>query len=91
MNCTLGYSSCWRSWLFTRTGGLSSEPAAVIALHHLLFNFLQAAHYQVWVFTTPSLIMVFVHAAYVVVETFAICYLAAVLSKMTGETASQPS
>jgi methyl-accepting chemotaxis protein len=62
--------------------------AAVIAVHHLLFNFLQAAHYQVWVFTTPDLIMVFVHAAYVVVETIAICYLAAVLSKKTMETAS---
>ena len=27
--------------------------ATVIAVHHLLFNYLQAAHYQVWVFTTP--------------------------------------
>ncbi|MDT7817154.1 MAG: hypothetical protein QOJ42_7070, partial [Acidobacteriaceae bacterium] len=32
--------------------------------------------------------MVFVHAAYVVMETVAICYLAAVLSKKTEETAS---
>jgi methyl-accepting chemotaxis protein len=62
--------------------------AAVIAVHHLLFNYLQAAHYQVWVFTAPDLTMVFVHAAYVVVETVAICYLAAVLSKKTAETAS---
>jgi methyl-accepting chemotaxis protein len=62
--------------------------AAVIAVHHLLFNYLQASHYQVWVFTMPDLIMVFVHAAYVVVETVAICYLAAVLSKKTEETAS---
>jgi methyl-accepting chemotaxis protein len=62
--------------------------AAVIAVHHLLFNHLQAAHYQVWVFTMPDLTMVFVHAAYVVVETVAICYLAAVLSKKTEETAS---
>ena len=62
--------------------------AAVIAVHHLLFNYLQAAHYQVWVFTMPDLTMVFVHAAYVVVETVAICYLAAVLSKKTEETAS---
>jgi methyl-accepting chemotaxis protein len=62
--------------------------AVVIAVHHLLFNYLQAAHYQVWVFTTPDITMVFVHAAYVVVETVAICYLAAVLSKKTAETAS---
>jgi methyl-accepting chemotaxis protein len=62
--------------------------AAVIAVHHLLFNYLQAAHYQVWVFTMPDLTMVFVHAAYVVIETVAICYLAAELSKKTEETAS---
>jgi methyl-accepting chemotaxis protein len=62
--------------------------AAVIAVHHLLFNYLQAAHYQVWVFTTPNLIMVFVHAAYVVMETVAICYLAAVLNKKSVETAN---
>jgi methyl-accepting chemotaxis protein len=62
--------------------------AAVIAVHHLLFNYLQAAHYPVWVFTAPDLTMVFVHAAYVVVETIAICYLAAVLSKNTLETAN---
>lgn len=60
--------------------------AAVIAVHHLLFNYLQAAHYQVWVFTTPDLTMVFVHAAYVVMETVAICYLATVLNKSTEET-----
>jgi methyl-accepting chemotaxis protein len=62
--------------------------AAVIAAHHLLFNYLQAAHYQVWVFTTADLTMVFVHAAYVVMEAVAICYLAAELSKKTEETAS---
>jgi methyl-accepting chemotaxis protein len=67
---------------------LIGGAAAVIAVHHLLFNYLQAAHYQVWVFTTPDLTMVFVHAAYVVVETVAICYVAAVLSKKTEETAS---
>lgn len=59
--------------------------AAVIAVHHLLFNYLQAAHYGVWVFTAPDLLMVFVHAAYVVVETAALCYLAAVLNKKTWE------
>jgi methyl-accepting chemotaxis protein len=62
--------------------------ASVIAVHHLLFNYLQAAHYRVWVFATPDLAMVFVHAAYVVVESLAICYLAAVLNRKTLETAS---
>ena len=60
--------------------------AAVIAVHHILFNYLQAAHYRVWVFTAPDLAMVFVHCAYVVVESAALCYLAAVLYKMTLET-----
>jgi methyl-accepting chemotaxis protein len=60
--------------------------AAVIAVHHLLFNYLQSAHYGVWVFTMPNFPMVFVHAAYVVVESLALCYLAAVLNKMTWET-----
>src|SRR3984957_6740929 len=57
--------------------------AAVIAVHHLLFNYLKAAHYRVWVFTSPDFPMIFVHAAYVVVEAAAICYLAVVLSKKT--------
>ncbi|HXP08968.1 MAG TPA: methyl-accepting chemotaxis protein [Acidobacteriaceae bacterium] len=60
--------------------------AAVIAVHHLLFNYLQANHFGVWVFTTPDFPMVLVHAAYVVVETGALCYLAAVLNKKTWET-----
>ena len=62
--------------------------AAVIAVHHLLFNYLQAAHYQVWVFTAPNLPMVFVHAAYVVAESVALCYLAAVLNRKTSEAAN---
>jgi methyl-accepting chemotaxis protein len=62
--------------------------AAVIAVHHLLFNYLQASHYRVWCFTAPGLVMVFVHAAYVVVESVALCYLAVVLNKNTSETAS---
>src|SRR3984957_959918 len=64
--------------------------AVVIAVHHLLFNYLQAAHYRVWVFTVPDFPMIFVHAAYVVVESAALCYLAAVLNKRRwGAEASQ--
>jgi methyl-accepting chemotaxis protein len=62
--------------------------AVVIAVHHLLFNYLQAAHYPVWVFAAPNLTMVFVHAAYVVVESIALCYLAVMLSGKTLETVS---
>jgi methyl-accepting chemotaxis protein len=62
--------------------------AAVIAVHHLLFNYLQAAHYLVWCFTVPDSRMVVVHAAYVVGESVTLCYLAVVLSRKTSETAS---
>jgi methyl-accepting chemotaxis protein len=62
--------------------------ATIIAVHHLLFNYLQAAHYPVWVFGTPNLGMVFVHAAYVIAESVALCYLGAVLNKNTSETVS---
>jgi methyl-accepting chemotaxis protein len=61
--------------------------AAFIAVHHLLFNYLQAAHYSIWVFEKPDLNMVFVHAAYVIVEAAALWYLAAMLNKKTRETA----
>jgi methyl-accepting chemotaxis protein len=61
--------------------------AAVIAVHHLLFNYLQALHYPIWVFAHPDLGMVFVHAAYVVVESAALWYLAAMLAKNTIESA----
>jgi methyl-accepting chemotaxis protein len=59
--------------------------AGVIAVHHLLFNYLQAAHYSIWVFAKPDFAMVLVHAAYVVVESAALWYLAAMLAKNTAE------
>jgi methyl-accepting chemotaxis protein len=62
--------------------------AAVIAVHHLLFNYLQAAHFHVWCFTMPSLGMVLVHALYVAVESAALCYLAVALHQKTSESAS---
>jgi methyl-accepting chemotaxis protein len=62
--------------------------AVVIAGHHLLFNYLQAAHYRVWVFAAPNFPMVLVHAAYVVVESAALFYLAITLNKKTSESAS---
>lgn len=51
--------------------------AGVIAVHHLLFNQLQAAGQPVWVFDHgPSLAMVFTHAAYVVFESGLLIYMA---------------
>jgi methyl-accepting chemotaxis protein len=62
--------------------------AAVIGAHHVWFNYLQEAHDRVWVFTAPDRAMVLVHVIYVVVESAALCYLAAVLHKKTLETTS---
>ncbi|MGB3431518.1 methyl-accepting chemotaxis protein [Achromobacter sp.] len=50
--------------------------AVVIALHHLSFNFLQQWGYGTICFTEPSLPMVLLHAAYVVVQAAALGWLA---------------
>ncbi|QKH33718.1 chemotaxis protein [Achromobacter pestifer] len=50
--------------------------AVVIALHHLSFNFLQQWGYSAICFTEPSLPMVLLHAAYVVVQAAALGWLA---------------
>ena len=42
---------------------------AVVAVHHLSFNFLQEAGYGVYVFPTTSFSLVLIHAAYVVFES----------------------
>jgi methyl-accepting chemotaxis protein len=57
--------------------------AGVIAVHHLLFNYLQQAGYHVMCMTMPGFGMVVVHACYVVVETGALCYLS---GKMAAKT-----
>lgn len=50
--------------------------ALVIAVHHLSFNFLQQWGYGTICFTEPSLGMVVLHAAYVVVQAAALGWLA---------------
>ncbi|MCQ9376652.1 methyl-accepting chemotaxis protein [Methyloversatilis sp. XJ19-49] len=51
--------------------------AGVIAVHHLAFNFMQAADVGVFVFAGgANLSMVFVHAAFVVAEAGLLCYMA---------------
>lgn len=50
--------------------------AAVIAVHHLSFNFLQASGYGVYLFSNNSgLGLVIIHAAYVVFETAILVYM----------------
>jgi methyl-accepting chemotaxis protein len=63
---------------------------AVIAIHHLLFNFLQQAGYGEICFTKPGIGITLAHAAYVIIECVALSYLALLLRKeTTGAAASQ--
>jgi methyl-accepting chemotaxis protein len=50
--------------------------AAVIAVHHVLFNYLQFAGLGVYCFTQPALSTVLTHAAYVVAQAGLLIYLA---------------
>jgi methyl-accepting chemotaxis protein len=71
----LAFLLCYRDW----------RPivmaAGVAAVHHLSFNYLQQAGFGVNCFTTPGLGIVLAHAAYVVVETAVLSYLAVVLRR----------
>lgn len=55
--------------------------AAVIAVHHLSFYYLQEWDYGVRCFTRPALSTVFVHAAYVVVESGVLVFMASILRR----------
>ena len=69
----LAFLLCYRDWrpiVFA---------AVVTALHHLSFNFFQELGYGVMCFTKTGLGIVIAHAAYVVVETAVLSYLAMVL------------
>jgi len=55
--------------------------AATIAVHHLSFHYLQEAQYGVMCFTTPGFLIVLVHAVFVVVESAALIYVAAMLRR----------
>jgi methyl-accepting chemotaxis protein len=68
--------------------GVLVFAAAVIAVHHLLFNWLQQAGYAVMCMTMPGLGMVVVHACYVVVETAVLCYLARTTAQKTKTAAT---
>ncbi len=51
--------------------------AALIAVHHLVLNFLQAANYNVWIFRNgANFSIVILHAAFVVFETVILVFLA---------------
>jgi methyl-accepting chemotaxis protein len=62
--------------------------AGVIAVHHLGFNFLQAANTGVYVLPqAASLQVILVHAAYVVFEAAVLVYLAVLLRNMVESSA----
>jgi methyl-accepting chemotaxis protein len=50
--------------------------AVVIAVHHVLFSYLQKWGYGIYCFTTPGLNIVMLHATYVVVQACALGWLA---------------
>ena len=61
--------------------------AAVIAVHHLSFNYLQELGYGVTCFTKPGIHIVLIHAAYVVVEAGVLAYLAILLHREALQSA----
>jgi len=60
--------------------------AAFVAVHHLLFNFLQQAGFGTMCLSRPSLPVIIVHALYVVVETAALCYFAVSFARQRVQT-----
>ena len=61
--------------------------AAVIAVHHVLFTYLQAGGRGMICMPKASWGLTLVHAVYVVVESAGLCYLAVVLRRKTVHTA----
>lgn len=61
--------------------------AAVIAVHHLSFNYLQEWGYGVICFQQPSIYIVLLHAAYVVIEAGVLSALSLVLYKEAFQAA----
>ena len=60
--------------------------AAFVAVHHLLFNFLQQAGFGTMCLSRPSLPVIIVHALYVVVETAALCHFALSFARQRRQT-----
>lgn len=60
----------YRDWMVLVTA------TAVVAVHHLSFNYLQAADYGVYIFTQTGFNIVLIHAAFAVFETAILAYMA---------------
>ncbi|MBP6018734.1 MAG: chemotaxis protein [Burkholderiaceae bacterium] len=69
----LAFLLCYQDWR------VIIVAAAVAAVHHLSFNYLQQLGYNTICFTEPGMGKVLIHAAYVVAEAGVLAYLAIVL------------
>ncbi len=79
--CLLAFLLYYRDFLVIITA------AGVIAVHHLLFNFLQAAGVGVYLFPETSYYLVMVHAGYVVFESILLVVMALSAQKEAVQTA----
>jgi methyl-accepting chemotaxis protein len=77
----LAFLLCYRDWL------VIVVAAAVVAVHHLTFNYLQELGFPAYCLTQPGIATVLVHASYVVAETGVLCYLAWVLRREAVQAA----
>ena len=78
----LAFLLCYQDWR------VIIVAAAVAAVHHLSFNYLQELNYGPICFTQTGLGIVLTHAAYVVVEAGVLSYLAILLHRETGRSAA---
>lgn len=77
----LAFLLIYRDWFVIIVG------AAVAAVHHFSFHFLQEWGYGVMCFTKPGLVTVLVHAVYVVIEAAVLAYLAILLQREAIQSA----
>lgn len=77
----LAFLLCYRDWITVVTA------AAVIAVHHLSFNYLQELGFGVRCMSNPGIGEVVLHASYVVVEAAVLCYLAMMLRREAVQAA----
>src|SRR5690606_1737453 len=72
---------CYRDWM------VIVAAAAVAAVHHFSFNYLQSLGWNTICFAEPGMGRTFVHAAYVVVEATALSYIAIWLQRDATQAA----
>ena len=77
----LAFLLCYRDWF------VIVVAAAVIAVHHFSFNYFQELGYGVRCLSEPGFGKIVVHAAYVIVETGVLCYLAVVMKAQACQAA----